>query len=192
MQFPYRYSTRAVLSLAEAYFPWEIWRRNGPYWLFQVASGTAAAAHELSGVCVFIWQEAVASNTEDLLPKSSTISNLELHYLFRQDFLAANLISFSACSAVKRKAGAVCDGAQSVACAPWQCPGSAGLGGAEAGAPWGRAAVAPGPAARVLVGCIPERFPLGTPGPPPCTGSPSASLAFRLNVIIPLLHPWPS
>lgn len=83
-----------------------------------------------SVVCAFIWQEAVASNTVRISSPGFTISNLKWHYLFRQDFLAANLVSFFASSVVKRKDGDTLDGAQSMACVPWQCPGSAELGGA--------------------------------------------------------------
>lgn len=81
-------------------------------------------------MCIYLAGGSCLKHSEDLLPKSFTISNLELHYLFRQDFLAANLASFFASSVVNSKDVATCDGAQSVACALWQCPGSAGLGGA--------------------------------------------------------------
>lgn len=153
-----------------------------------------------SVVCAFIWQEAVASNTVRISSPGFTISNLKWHYLFRQDFLAANLASFFASSVVKRKDGDTLDGAQSVACVPWQCPGSAELGeqsGRARQPTSGRATGASGPAARCLLGCTLLKVPFGQywiPSlssdkaaaalPPPCKCSPSATLAFKYNMII--------
>lgn len=127
-------------------------RRIGPYWLFQLPLGTAAAAHELSGVCVYLAGGSRLKHCEDQLPKSFNVSNLKLHYLFRQDFLAANLTSFFASSAVKRKDADTRDGAQGMACVLWQHPGSAELGGAVRQEPTsGRATGASGPAACCLL-----------------------------------------
>ena len=105
------------------------WRRNGPYWLFQLASGIAAAAHELSGVSVYLPGGSCLKPSEDQLPDRFTISNLKLHYLLRQDFLAANLASFFASFVDKTKDGGMLDAPQSTPCALWQQPGSAELGG---------------------------------------------------------------
>lgn len=153
-----------------------------------------------SVVCAFIWQEAVASNTVRISSPGFTISNLKWHYLFRQDFLAANLASFFASSVVKRKDGDMLDGAQSMACVPWQRPGSAELGGAVGKSQ----ATHLGQGNWSFRSCctLPSwlhslKVPFGQywiPSlssdkaaaalPPPCKCSPSATLAFKYNMII--------
>jgi len=84
--------------------------------------------HTNSVVCVFIWQEAVASNQVRIGSLTRfTISDLKLHYLFRQDFLAANIASFFCI--LRSKDGGMLSAHQSMSWALWQWLGSGELGG---------------------------------------------------------------
>lgn len=120
--FLYRFSTSEAFILTVAYSCWEILQEKWTILAFQ----TGFEYH-----CSGTWTQWCMHlpGRRQQLPDRFTISNLKLHYLFRQDFLASNRASFFASSVDKTKDSGMLDGPQSMPCDPWWWPGSAKLDG---------------------------------------------------------------
>lgn len=122
MGFLYRYSTSEAFILTVAYSCWEILQEK---WTI-LAFPTGFKYH-----CSGTWTQWCMRlpGRRQQLPDRFTISNLKLHYLFRQDFLASNHAFFFAYSIDKTKDSGILDGPQSMPCDPWWWQGSAKLDG---------------------------------------------------------------